>query len=89
MPYYPVRGLVSEVGVKRPEELVTKHRTGYQGTQFADNAFHYWARADAGGLVDYRGFRRKFYEAPRGRLRTQVGCVPEPYARPPGRDGDE
>jgi hypothetical protein len=52
------------------------------------SSIHYWARADAAGLADYRGFRRKFYEARGAGYARKWGAVPsDAPPREAARDG--
>jgi hypothetical protein len=52
------------------------------------SSIHYWARADAAGLADYQGFRRKFYEARGAGYARKWGAVPpDAPPREAARDG--
>ena len=54
------------------------------------SSIHFWARADAAGLADYRGFRRKFYEARgAGYARKWRAVPPDATPEPRARNGGE
>jgi hypothetical protein len=51
------------------------------------SSIHYWARADAAGLSDYRGFKRRFYLARAAGYARKWGGPPDPPSREAARDG--